>query len=50
MADERYRLRCPIKCKEIEKGQNLLEIRLTGRDPRVDQFIVLTRAELMVPE
>jgi hypothetical protein len=47
---EEYRISCSIPCRRIIEGENLLEIRLTGRDPRLDPFIALLQAELRIPD
>jgi len=47
---ERHRLTCAVPCGSIRAGENLLELRLVHRDPRLDPFISLWSAELTVPE
>ncbi|MCK4850000.1 MAG: hypothetical protein KAT11_01550 [Phycisphaerae bacterium] len=47
---EEYRLSCCLPCRKIISGQNLLELRLTKRDPRLDPFISLLRVELEIPD
>jgi hypothetical protein len=47
---ESYRLTCVIPCGSIRAGMNLLGLRLTERNPRVDPFVSLLRAELNIPD
>ncbi len=47
---ERYRITGRVACGSIRAGENYLELRLVHRDPRLDPFIGLWRAELTVPE
>ena len=47
---EACRLTCFLPCRKIISGQNLLEIRLTNRDPRLDPFILLHRVKLEIPD
>ena len=41
---------CRLTCGRIEAGPNRLELRLVGLNPRMDPFIDLNRAELMLPD
>jgi hypothetical protein len=47
---ERYWVTYSLPCSSIRKGLNSVELRLVYRDPRVDPFVALWRAELTVPE
>lgn len=47
---ESYRLTCGIPCGSIRAGINLLGLRLTQRNPKVDPFASLLRAELNIPD
>ena len=49
-AAETYKVTCPVSCAAICKGPNKLELRLTERDPRLDPFISLMDAALVIPE
>jgi hypothetical protein len=48
--EEEHRLTCRIPCGSIRAGLNRLELRLVDRDPRLDPFISLWKAELTIPE
>ncbi|MDP7347160.1 MAG: hypothetical protein QF735_02970, partial [Phycisphaeraceae bacterium] len=47
---ERYRVTCPLTCGDVQSGENRLELRLVTSHPKVDPFISLDRAELMLPD
>jgi len=47
---ELYRVTSRIPCSSIHSGTNHLELRLSNHNPRVDPFIALLRAELLVPD
>jgi hypothetical protein len=47
---EPYQVVCPLTCGDIQAGTNRLELRLVKFHPKVDPFISLLHAELLLPD
>ena len=47
---ELYRVTCRLNCGNVRAGVNRLGLRLLKRTPKVDPFIALLKAELLIPD